>query len=136
MNWLTVVMFIVYMLSILAGMVVAHELGHLWAFKRITGKLYKIRWHWNGLHSGFKVGNVQAGDYTGLTEEQYRAVIYAGIGVGFLLEVCLFPFLISEDFAILIAAIYLFGCKEDLLGLIHSYKREGKTMRSLFRGQA
>lgn len=132
MTWVYVLKFSIYFLTILGGMIAAHELGHLWAFKRITGKLYKIRWNWAGLHSGFKV----KGDYTNLTEEQYRAIIYVGIATGFLLEVCLLPFIMSEDLAILIGAVYLFGCKEDLLGLIHSWKREGKTLRSLIRGQA
>ncbi|MEM3154794.1 MAG: hypothetical protein QW165_04510 [Candidatus Woesearchaeota archaeon] len=113
-------MFSVYFLSMLGGMIIAHELGHLWAFKRITGKRPRLFWSWRGL----KVGSIKDGDYEKLTEEQYRAIIYIGVGTGFLFEICLLPFLFSEDIAILLGAVYLFGCKEDLLMLLHSYRRE------------
>jgi len=100
--------------------VVAHEFGHAWAYKKITGKNASVKITRKGFHLDDSAG------FKGLTEQQYRDVLYAGIGIGFLILSTWF-FFVPEGYNLMffpILALYLWGCRSDIHQLINSYRRD------------
>ena len=97
----------IFIASMLILSIILHEWGHIIAFSRIKKKKIKLR---------FKKGDFicgEAGDYRGLTDEQYKVILILGVAMGFL------PlFIFFEAFywfeVILILGCYLAGCRSDL----------------------
>lgn len=100
--------------------ILAHEFGHAWAYKRITGKTASVKITKKGFH--LEDGKA----FSDLTEEQYRDVLLAGIGIGFLILSTWF-FFVPEGYNLMffpILALYLWGCRSDINQLLQIWRRK------------
>lgn len=93
---------------ILPVAVLAHEVGHVLAFKDL-GRDVKLRYE----NKYIVVG--EAADYITLKKGQYAYVLACGILAGFI-PIIIFGLYIHPLLYIFIAP-YLFGCKEDIKNL-------------------
>jgi len=96
-----------FIIALLMSSVILHEWGHIVSFSRITGKKIKLR---------FKKGDFicgEAGDYRGLTNEQYKTILIMGVLAGFIPLFIFFGVLYWFE-VLLVFASYVAGCRSDL----------------------
>ncbi len=96
-----------FIISVMISSIIFHEWGHIIAFSRIKKKKIKLR---------FKKGDFicgEAGDYRGLTTEQYKVILVFGIGMG-LIPLFIFFGAFYWFEVILIFGSYLAGCRSDI----------------------
>lgn len=95
-----------YLLCILIIGIIIHELTHIFVYWRITGKTLKLR------REKFGFALVHENKTGNLTPEQYKGMLWAGIGMGALSIAILVNQYIYAFFPLL--ALYFLGCKADL----------------------
>jgi hypothetical protein len=108
------VLSIVILLSMVGFGIILHELGHMIAYKMITGKSPKLRFKRS--LKGFDFVAVNREEASLLTEKQHRAITISGVICGFLSPLLFMPFIKTSIFMILLLGfllIYNSGIKHD-----------------------
>lgn len=119
---LTILLYAGFTLQCIIVSILVHELGHLWAYHRITGKK---------AHASIKFFKIELrAKWKSLTPEQYRAVLWAGIIAGVLYLFLIFGLVPSymQGLFYPVLAVYTYGSRHDILNIIRSHKEDGTKL--------
>lgn len=97
--------------------IIAHELMHAIAYRRITGRRLTLKINWKGIKCGTKK------DYARLSEEQYRAVLASGVIGGIVCLFVVFSTFPVQSLFFPLAALHLWGSRSDLRSIALSQRR-------------
>lgn len=115
-NWTFILdFFIIFFVSILV-----HEIAHGITYSRITGEKAKYEFKFYP----FKIELKSKDNFQNLTTEQYRAVLFIGIGTGLFILLVLSDMIlgIRMEMIILMILLYAYGCRNDIKEIITTYK--------------
>ena len=102
-----------YLVFVIISSIVAHELGHILAFKilkkDVKVQLYYNSWRDFGFNCGKKI------DYMLLTDKQYIFINFLGIYLGLVIIIIAGCF---EILALLLAVPYIWGCFHDIQNIL------------------